>query len=414
MPFGSKVFAPVSILISLYALSSWINASALWVELPLMINILPEKWSLPSHLAFMIQCSNIAPVMYSIISKIKTIKSGRSISVVSKSDVTLSLLIICVSFLASILMAFLWDKTVFVAGEERSIAVLCLTGIFSLASCTSSLVYLPFMARFPAAYLSVFYFGLGLSGLLPGLIGLAQGLGSNPTCANSTMSNMTCDNSECTYVLNMVPVYPEPRFSIQTFLLIISCILFLSLLSFYALNFTRLKSYQVLHKEPGFPRMKHQIESESFASNPLNNDAKLEPSASQCQEVDVQSVESPDSSSLSSSKAQLSKAHLCFYLVSVSLLNLSTNGLIPATQSYTCLPYGDMVYTLTVRLSSVIGSLFSLSTLVLPIPGIKTIGFLMVVGVGTVIFHLTLALLSPHPPMVASIYGPIIIVSYFD
>lgn len=411
MPFGSKVYAPVSILISLYALSSWINASALWVELPLMINILPEKWNLPSHIAFVIQCSNIAPVLYSIISKIKT---GRSSSVVSKSDITLSLLIISISFLTSILMAFLWDKTVFVAGEERSIAVLCLTGIFSLASCTASLVYLPFMARFPAAYLSVFYFGLGLSGLLPGLIGFAQGLGSNPTCVNSTMSNMTCDDSECAYVMNMVPVYPEPRFSIQTFFLIISCILFLSLLSFYALNFTRLKSYQILHKGSAFPKMKTKTESESVASSPLNSDSKFESSASQHQEADVQSVESPDSSLESSSKAPLSKVHLCFYLVSVSLLNLSTNGLIPATQSYTCLPYGDMVYTLTIRLNSVIGSLFSLSTLVLPVPGIKTIGFLMVTGVGSVIFHLTLASLSPHPPMVGTIYGPVIIVSYFD
>lgn len=46
--------------------------------------------------------------------------------------------------------------------------------VVSMADCSSSVFFLPYMAHFPHMYLSAYYAGGSLSGLLPGLIVLGQ------------------------------------------------------------------------------------------------------------------------------------------------------------------------------------------------------------------------------------------------
>lgn len=43
--------------VSLYGLGSWIVVNGLWVELPLLVNVLPEGWNLPAYLIIIIQVS---------------------------------------------------------------------------------------------------------------------------------------------------------------------------------------------------------------------------------------------------------------------------------------------------------------------------------------------------------------------
>lgn len=45
--------------VSLYGLGSWIVVNGLWVELPVLVNILPEGWSLPAYLTILIQVSQL-------------------------------------------------------------------------------------------------------------------------------------------------------------------------------------------------------------------------------------------------------------------------------------------------------------------------------------------------------------------
>jgi len=47
------------------------------------------------------------------------------------------------------------------------------------------------MARFPSVYISAYYFGQGLCGLVPGLLGLAQVAEQDPQCRNETDINDT-------------------------------------------------------------------------------------------------------------------------------------------------------------------------------------------------------------------------------
>lgn len=56
-------------------------------------------------------------------------------------------------------------------------------------------------------YLNSYLIGEGMSGFLPALVALAQGVGGNPYCDTVLKYNETTGTSE--YVVE--PVYPEPR-----------------------------------------------------------------------------------------------------------------------------------------------------------------------------------------------------------
>ena len=45
----------VDLLAVLFGISSWISINGLWVELPLLVQDLPEGWALPSYLSIIVQ-----------------------------------------------------------------------------------------------------------------------------------------------------------------------------------------------------------------------------------------------------------------------------------------------------------------------------------------------------------------------
>jgi riboflavin transporter 2 len=47
----------VDLLAVLFGISSWISINGLWVELPLLVQNLPEGWALPSYLSIIVQVS---------------------------------------------------------------------------------------------------------------------------------------------------------------------------------------------------------------------------------------------------------------------------------------------------------------------------------------------------------------------
>ena len=393
LKFASISF-PVYCLIAIFAISSWVDIVGLWVELPLIINHLPEHWKLPSYMALVIQLSNIAPALYSITSKCRALtRSSDSIknnNTHRKRDVVLSFGIISIEALSIFLLSFFWSKTLYVFGSERSVALLSLLAFCSLCSCLSSLVYLPYMARYPSTYLSAYYIGQGLSGLLPGLLGLAQGLGGSPECINKTVIlNSTCgENGECLYETKLVPLYPAPKFSVEIFFVLVTIILIASAIAFYVLNFTKLKRHQSLTTREN--KKIYTIEKEN--QNEEGGEQILPTSESKIKKTNDRTL-------------------VIFHLILVFLLNACTNGILPSTQSYSCLAYGNVVYTLAIRLSSIVGSIASLSTMFLPKPNGRVLGILTTCGLVVVGFQLMLAFQSPHPILQYHFMGPIIVVS---
>ena len=49
----------VDLLAVVFGIGAWISVNGLWVELPLLVQTLPEGWSLPSYMSIVIQIANI-------------------------------------------------------------------------------------------------------------------------------------------------------------------------------------------------------------------------------------------------------------------------------------------------------------------------------------------------------------------
>ncbi|CAF4452914.1 unnamed protein product, partial [Adineta steineri] len=54
-------------LIVILNLSTWIDLNSVWIELPLIVNTAPERWTLPSTLSLIISLANVFPLLVVII-----------------------------------------------------------------------------------------------------------------------------------------------------------------------------------------------------------------------------------------------------------------------------------------------------------------------------------------------------------
>jgi len=105
----------VDILCVLFGIGTWLCVNGLWVELPLLVQSLPEKWTLPSYMAVIIQIANLGPISYTILNSFfpSIVTEKRSIYFVMG-----------VGLAASVLLAQYWMEQVEVFGNPRSVALL--------------------------------------------------------------------------------------------------------------------------------------------------------------------------------------------------------------------------------------------------------------------------------------------------
>jgi riboflavin transporter 2 len=172
----------VDILAILFGISSWISINGLWVELPLLVERLPESWSLASYLSIIVQMANIGPITYGLI-------KWRSKGEIPVSGIIVLLLMVGITS-SSLLVAF-WHQTSYLGDLEHSTGLFVLVFFLSLVDCTSSVLFLPFMGIFRDIYLNSYLVGEGLSGFIPSIAALIQGVGGNPYCTNVTIQNET-------------------------------------------------------------------------------------------------------------------------------------------------------------------------------------------------------------------------------
>ena len=71
-----QISIPTYVFVALFAISSWIDVNGVWVEVPLLVDALPEAWNLPSYLVVIIQIANIGPVAYTVAKKLAPNKVG--------------------------------------------------------------------------------------------------------------------------------------------------------------------------------------------------------------------------------------------------------------------------------------------------------------------------------------------------
>lgn len=137
----------------LTGIGSWIGINSLWIQLPLLVNVLPESWYLASYLVIIIQIANIGPLAYAIVQKVFPIPDSFIIYV-----------LLVVGVVAGFLMAFYYGITAVMFGQERSVVFFAIVFGFALVGCTSSVLFMPYFGRFRDIYLITYLIGEGLSG----------------------------------------------------------------------------------------------------------------------------------------------------------------------------------------------------------------------------------------------------------
>ncbi|CAF1578882.1 unnamed protein product, partial [Didymodactylos carnosus] len=207
-------------LIIILNLSTWIDLNGLFIELPLMVQATPEKWTLPSTMSLVISLANIFPLT---IIALKCWLGSRF------TEIPFMYIIIGVGIIACTAIGVGWKITMFVFNAERSICLII--AVFSLAilDCSSSLVFLDYMKRFHTSFLTAMFFGESLTATMPTFLALLQGVGGEITCTrNNSVTNL------------FEPVYSEPRFSVSIFFFLLSGIITCSFIAFVILRWTLL------------------------------------------------------------------------------------------------------------------------------------------------------------------------------
>ncbi|XP_062385034.1 solute carrier family 52, riboflavin transporter, member 2 isoform X2 [Sardina pilchardus] len=363
-------------LVALFGMGSWISVNSLWVELPVIVNVLPERWNLPAYLSVLIAFGNIGPVMVTLIHRFAPHRLNEQ------------LLIHCIQALAVVaaaLLAIVWDYETEVAGRKHSLAFLVLTFVLAFVCCTSNVSFLPFMFRLPPQFIRTFFIGQGLSALFPCMVAIGQGVGK----------------LECNIVNGTVkPEQLPENFPAQNFFWFLFVMLVVSGLCFAALS-KRIsgdsEAQQVAVPDPE-PQTEETVGGET---HPLQNGDVVV-----CKEEEE--LEKP---AAAPEPATFWTARNVYLLLLLGLSNALTNGVLPSVQTFACLPYGTMTFHLSVVLGNIANPLACFVAMFFLLRSSVGLGIMACAGGVFAAYLMALAALSPCPPLLGSASGTSLVVT---
>lgn len=394
----SDVKLPVYILVILFGMGSWVAVNGLWVELPILVDRAVEGWTLSSYLVIIIQVANIGPLLYTIVHKLAPNKFHEKHGV---------FLLVVIGSIACLLLVFLWKDTSYIGGYKHSTGLLFAVFLLSLVDCTSSVVFLPYMSIFKPQYISALYFGEGLSGLVPSLVALGQGVGKT-ICVNKTkIVNQTMN------ITKLEEEYVQPNFPVENFFYFLFSIMIICGLSFALLNYLPYCKKEHVSSDSDIASQAKFVNGHSTRNawkyeqfdNPTEDNEQADDISdhdlgSRC-EVSVDNT---------ASCFKLTKTKFIYLLVLIAIINALTNGVLPAIQSYACIPYGSETYHLVATLSIIANPLACAAAFFLPVLSAKIISSTTSVGTALSIYILVLAAHSPNPPLVGQVSGSVLVI----
>ncbi|KAI8491075.1 hypothetical protein Bbelb_311160 [Branchiostoma belcheri] len=395
----ARISVPVYLIVCLFGVGSWIAINGLWVELPIIVQHAPEGWSLPSYLAVIIQLANVGPIAVTLAS----VFAPRRVS-----PKAVIYAIVTVGTISCMLLPFFWKHTSFVGGADHSTALLTLTFLLAFVDCTSSVTFLPFMALFSGPYLTSFFIGEGMSGLLPSLVALGQGVGGNPECRNVSYVNSTVVNGTMRNVTEYHNVYvtKDPNFPVEDFFWFLFTMMLVCGIAFVMLNYLPAA------------RREHVRTAEGAAYKAVPDGENGYSPCSDCVEMSVKtdsSSNTPTSSErdvdvLIRKKKGLSRGGYIYLLCVQAWVNALSNGVLPSIQSYSCLPYGNTAYHLAVTLANMANPLACFISFFLPTTSFLLVGVLSLAGTAVGAYILALAAMSPYPVLLGTDGGVFLVV----
>jgi len=361
----------IDLLAVLFGISSWISINGLWVELPLLVQELPEGWALPSYLSIIVQVANIGPITYSLL------RSCGS-SPLSPHLVIVPLLVLGCA--ASLALALTWDWVATIS-SPHSIGLFISVFFLSLVDCTSSVLFLPYMGLFRSLYLNSYLIGEGMSGFVPSIAALAQGVSGNPVCTNVTLDNGT---------VVVEAVVGDANFTTSHFFTFLLAMMAISLLAFLLLHYLPTARKERTGTSPSNANfsevLQHSHTSSTFDSN-----------------------EEPVEEEVGKTKPLYNTALLLTIQAAVCFLS---NGALPSIQSYSCLPYGNTVYHLAVTLNAMANPLMAFLAFFVPCTQQGVVLSLALLGGALSTFILATALASPGMIAGLGVGGSLVVITW--
>ncbi|CAL8287223.1 unnamed protein product [Merluccius merluccius] len=386
------------VLACLFGMGSWVAINGMWVELPLVVSVLPEGWFLPSYLTVIIQMANVGPLFITLMHRFRP-------GALDERPVVYC--IVALGAVATFLLAVFWKRTVtFGAGAgvavERSVPLLVLSFLLSVVDCTSSVTFLPFMMRLGPQFLTSYFVGEGLSGLVPALVALIQGVGvvecRNVTAAAAAAGGVadgTFGNS------TMMKVYQPANFSAEAFFAFLGAMMVVCLGAFALLNH---------HPAVVRERKDHRYLGEESARDKREG-LSLRGPAPEERPMMINPLEPPARERRSSfGMGTYSGGEVAFIFVVLAWVNALTNAVLPSVQSYSCLPYGIRAYHFAATLAAAANPVACFIAMFSSRRSLMLMLVLTVVGTGFGAYIMAVAVFSPCPPLVGSNSGVAIIV----
>ena len=271
---------------------------------------------------------------------------------------------------------------------------------------------LPFLKD---SYLTWYFVGEGLSSLLPSLMALVQGVGTNECVANGTYTNQTLvdglpANLTCTrWVQRATPArFPPENFFGFLFAMMAACLAAFTLLNYLPL--ARREHVQAREKRTleGAPRPQDKV-SQSQTTLVLSESKGSEYDACAPQNDGV----GPEGQTGDEVKVQapLSRAQFAYLFIVLGLVTALSNGALPSIQTYSCAPYGLETYLLASTMANIANPVAATLVMLLPTRSLLLVGVTAAGGALVGGFCFLTAGLSPAPPLQHETTGDVIIVS---
>ncbi|XP_069549133.1 solute carrier family 52, riboflavin transporter, member 3-B [Brachyistius frenatus] len=375
-----------------FGMGSWVAINGMWVELPLIVHDIPEKWYLPSNLTVLIQLANISALFITLMHRFRP-------GALDERPVIYC--IVALGIVATFLLAFFWKQTMTIGGSLRSVPLLTLSFLLSVVDCTSSVTFLPFMMHLHPQYLTTYFAGEGLSGLVPALVALIQGVGV-VHCQNATLAgNITANDSSTVGSGELEAIYQPARFTAEVFFMFLSAMMVMCLVAFILLNH--------------HPAVARESKNDRYFSGELEREKKEQGMSLHGQSPEqrpmISSLEAAQREPRSSfGRGTYSNFELLFIFVVLAWVNAMTNAVLPSVQSYSCLPYGKKAYHLATTMAAVANPMACFIAMFVPVRSLVFMCFLTMFGTGFGSYIMAMAALSPCPLLVHTDSGTVVIV----
>ncbi|XP_063709696.1 solute carrier family 52, riboflavin transporter, member 3-B-like [Culicoides brevitarsis] len=353
-----------------FGISTWLGIYATFTQMPIIVNTAPEGWNLPSYVVVMIQIGNLGPLLYHFLQKHRPVK-----------DSYLIYGMLTLGFCGALLFSQLWDLTTLIFDKERSLSLLGSVLMFSFMACTSSVLFMPYMGRFPSSYIVQYFTGVSFGGLICAFLALVQGMGS-------TEEKLIATNETESVTEEPQMQIDQPNFSVSTFFLLISGILFVSGIAFYLMDTLEIFKKQYANVEIRY--------GNDYTFNSAENEEMRETNDEDKRQQPRQQLK------------KLSPINYRNLLLLFGVMSAVINAIIPSVLSYATLPFGSNTYHYTITVVYIMEPLAYIFGNFIPHSSIRAVWIVAFIPVLPCTYLMINAVMSPYPWLLGTTIGEIL------